>query len=256
MEFQAFEIGVVGLGDFWGLVIWPRLGCVHTVWPWEISLVSHLSLTWFVGNKDLGYSYFYIALPVTVCLWCTVWMPLGAVDLHIVICWLVGLNSVAGWLRLGIDSCGWPILTNQRSPALSHSIMGHPVIVLYWGLWLCDFHVGCWLCRFFLASVTYSVGLVVWPEAFVRHDREFMSPFVCVLFYLRALTWWPATRLGLDLGNFPVMSEQTWSVLAVCFEAGPRPQPSSLWCDKHRVQIVCGLASDLGNGSVHIVRKM
>ena len=115
MEFQAFEIGVVGLGDFLGLVIWPRLGCVHTVWPWEISLVSHLSLTWFVGNKDLGYSYFYIALPVTVCLWCTVWMPLGAVDLHIMICWLVGLNSVAGWLRLGIDSCCWPILTNQFS---------------------------------------------------------------------------------------------------------------------------------------------
>ena len=204
-------------------MIWPRLGCVHTVWPWEISLVSHLSLTWFVGNKDLGYSYFYIALPVTVCLWCTVWMPLGAVDLHIVICWLVGLNSVAGWLRLGIDSCCWPILTNQRSPALSHSMMGHPVIVLYWGLWLCDFHVGCWLCRFFLASVTYSVGLVVWPEAFVRHDREFMSPFICVSILpscLNSVTcdkaWpWPwqfPRYVGADLAAVPLKIEIARSI--------------------------------------------
>ena len=185
MEFQAFEIEVVGLGDFWGLVIWPRLGCVHTVWPWEISLVSHLSLTWGVGNKDLGYSYFYIALPVTVCLWCTVWMPLGTVDLHIVICWLVGLNSVAGWLRLGIDNCGWPILTNQRSPALSHSIMGHPVIVLYWGLWL-------WFpCRLLTLSVLSCVSYLFrwscgvtwglrasWPRVYVSVHMCFYFAFV------------------------------------------------------------------------------
>ena len=155
-------------------------------------------------HKDFGYFYFLVASPVTMCLWCTVWMPLVAVDLCIVICWLVGLTSLAGWLRLGIYSCCWPILANQMSPALSHSIMGHPAIVLYWGLWLCDFRVGYLLCWLFLASATYPVGVMVWHEGFVHHEREFMSPFICVYILPCALTRWPVTRLGPDFSDSPI----------------------------------------------------
>ena len=201
------KLGLLDLEIFGGFVSWPWLGCVHAVWPWEISLISHPSLTWFVVHKDLGYFYFLVAIPVTMCLWCTVWMPLVAVDLCIVICWLVGRTSLAGWLRLGIDSYCWPILTNQGSPALSHSIMGHPAMVSYWGSWLCDFRVGCSLCRLFLGFLhRLLIPLVSWCDLgpSVRHDRDFMSRSYVFSFLPCALTRWPVTRLGLDFSDSPV----------------------------------------------------
>ena len=138
-----------------------------------------------------------------MCLWCTFWMPLVAVDLCIVICWLVGWTSLAGWLRLGIDSYCWPILTNQGFPALSHSIMGHPAMVSYWGYDCVISVLGTHCVGYLLHRLL--IPLVSWCDLgpSVRHDREFMSPFICVFILPCALTRWPVTRLGLDVSDSP-----------------------------------------------------